>query len=356
MGNATDPKALAQAYTAVVGKLHEGDPLAAAELAGLREAMGKAINPDQIEALAQAYAAVADKRKEADPHAAEVLTRLREAFHKPLDLVPSDEAVALAQAYAAVATKLKEADPHAAEVLTRLRYALGETSPHLELAQAYAAVAANLKEADPLAAKELSALRKTIVEATAVTSHGVYVLAQAYATMAANLKDADPHAAEELGALREAIGKTADPNRLGALAQAYAAVAKKARPATAPLQDIALLLGRVGDLRSAEQCEGFVAAISTAMRLGSPPLSWQQAGLVVAAVLLQPISAGEPTRNLVDGYEKLLHERPDAPKPDKSWSGDVWAFANWARGNLPGFDPYRPNVGFLPSVALAAHN
>jgi hypothetical protein len=75
---------------------------------------------------------------------------------------------------------------------------------------------------------------------------------------------------------------------------------------------------------------------------------------VAAAVLLQPISAGEPTRQMVVGYEEYLHERPDAPQLAKSWSGDVWAFAIWARKNLPGFDPYRPNVGFLPSVALVS--
>jgi hypothetical protein len=72
-------------------------------------------------------------------------------------------------------------------------------------------------------------------------------------------------------------------------------------------------------------------------------------------VLLQPISAGEPSRQLVTGYEEFLRERPDAPKPVPSWSGDVWVFVNWARKNLPGFDPYRPNVAFLPSVALAGH-
>jgi hypothetical protein len=178
-------------------------------------------------------------------------------------------------------------------------------------------------------------------------------VARAYAAVANTLKETDPHTAEVRAELREAIAKTTDPDRLAALAQAYT-WAKETRPSAAPLQDIASLLGRIGDLRSAKQCEQFVAAILTAMRLGSPSLSWQQAGLVVASALLQPISAGGPTRKLVDGYEKLLHERPDAPKPDKSWSGDVWAFVSWARGNLPGFDPYRPNVGFLPSVAVAA--
>ena len=171
--------------------------------------------------------------------------------------------------------------------------------------------------------------------------------------MATKLKEADPHAAEELVALHEAIDKTTDPDQLGAFAQAYAATAKRARLATAPVQDIAILLGRIADLRSQDQCNGFVAAILAAMRLGSPPMVWDQAGLVVTAVLLQPISAGESTRHLVQGYEELVRGRPDAPKLADSWSGDVWAFVKWARENLPGFDPYRPNVGFLPSVALA---
>ena len=47
----------------------EADPHAADELAGLREAIGKTTDLDQLSALAQAYAAVAGKLKEADPHA-----------------------------------------------------------------------------------------------------------------------------------------------------------------------------------------------------------------------------------------------------------------------------------------------
>src|SRR5262249_928302 len=94
-----------------------------------------------------------------------------------------------------------------------------------------------------------------------------------------------------------------------------------------------------------DQCNAFVAAIMAALRLGSSPLSWNQAGLIVTAMLLQPISAGEPTRQLVQGYEELVRERSDFPKLEKGWSGDVWAFANWARQNLPGFDPYQSRVG-----------
>jgi hypothetical protein len=70
------------------------------------------------------------------------------------------------------------------------------------------------------------------------------------------------------------------------LAQAYAAVAKGARPRTAPEQDVAVLLEKIGDLRRPEHCQAFVAAILAASRLGSPPLTWDQAGFVVTAVLL----------------------------------------------------------------------
>ena len=104
--------------------------------------------------------------------------------------------------------------------------------------------------------------------------------------MAGKLKEADPHAAEILSRLRVAIGKTTDPDQLSALAQAYAAVAKRARPATAPVQDIAVLLEEIRCLRGANQSQAFVAAILAALRLGSPPLTWDQAGLVVTARLL----------------------------------------------------------------------
>jgi hypothetical protein len=208
-----------------------------------------------------------------------------------------------------VAGKLKEADPHAAEILSRLRVAIGKTT-------------------DP---DQLSAL------------------AQAYVAVAGKVKETDPHAAEELAGLREAIGKTTNPRLRSALAQAYAAVAKRARPATAPVQDIAVLLEEIRCLRGANQSQAFVAAILAALR----PLTWDQAGLVVTAVLLQPISAGPPTRRLVAEYEELLRQRSGAPNLGEGWSGDIWAFVDWARKNLPGFDPHRPNVGFLPFVAPA---
>lgn len=214
-------------------------------------------------------------------------------------------------------------------------------------------IAGALAGDDPRAVPWLAELGQAIGKTT--DPYQLRALAQAYAAVAGKLKEADPHAAEELAGLRQAIGTT-DPDQLSALAQAYAAVAKEARPRVAPAQDIAVLLGRIDDLRSADQCWEFVAAILAALRLGSPPLPWDQAGLVVTAALLQPVSAGEPTRHLVAGYEQLLHDRPDAPKPPPSWSGDVWAFAKWARENLPGFDPYWAKVGFLPSVTLAARN
>jgi hypothetical protein len=75
--------------------------------------------------------------------------------------------------------------------------------------------------------------------------HRLSALAQAYAAVAGKVKETDPHAAEELAGLREAIGKTTNPRLRSALAQAYAAVAKRARPATAPMRDIAVLLEEI---------------------------------------------------------------------------------------------------------------
>ena len=118
-----------------------------------------------------------------------------------------------------------------------------------------------------------------------------------------------------------------------------------------PLKDIAILISRIPDLRKAGRCQAFAAAIFAAMRLGSPSLSWSQAGLVTTAVLLQPVSAGDPTRDLVTDYENFIREHPvGIPTPLPIWSGDVWAFAVWARDNLPGLNPHRPTADFLPTV------
>ena len=87
-----------------------------------------------------------------------------------------------------------------------------------------------------------------------------------YAAVVDTLKEADTHAAEELAARREAISNTTIPYRVEALAQAYAAVAKWARPATARVQDIAVLLEKIRDLRSANQSQACVVATPAALR------------------------------------------------------------------------------------------
>ena len=218
----------------------------------------------QLDALATAYAAV----KGNDVPAAEVLAGLRKAIGKNTD---SDYFSALAQAYARVAGKLIEADPHAAQVLAWLREAIGKNTTldrdQLDwLVKTYGAVAGKLKEADPHAAEELAALREAIGKTSDLGQ--LDALAKAYEAVAGRLKKADPHAAEELAALREAIGKNRDLDQLSALAQAYAAVIERARPATAPVQDI----GKIGDMRSEGQVQAFSAAILAALRLGTPPL------------------------------------------------------------------------------------
>ncbi len=336
---------LTDAYAAVAAKLKDGDPHVANELAALRDAIGKQTSSPVLFGLASAYAAVTAKLKDGDPHVADVLAVLRDAIGKQTS---SDVLSALANAYAAVAAKLKDGDPHVADVLAALRDAIGKqtSSPVLSgLANAYAAVVAKLKDDDPHVANELAALRDGIGEQT--NSFSASVLAKAYAAVAAKLKDGDAHVANELAALRDAIGKQTSSPVLSALAEAYAATAKAARPAKAPTRDISVLLGRLSFLRTESAYVAFSAAINEATRLGRSPLSWDKVGLVYTAVLLQPAAVAEPTRRLVTDYEQIIRQRQDAPKLAESWSGDVWAFARWARDNLPGFDPHQPNVGFL---------
>ena len=68
-------------------------------------------------------------------------------------------------------------------------------------------------------------------------------------------------------------------------------------------------------------------------------------------MLLQPVAAGAPSRQLVNDYEEILRQQAEEVnrlRLGAGWGGDVWAFAVWARDNLPGFDPHRPNLSFLP--------
>ena len=57
-----------------------------------------------------------------------------------------------------------------------------------------------------------------------------------------------------------------------------------------------------------------------AARASAAPVG--KVGLVYAAALLQPVSAGEPTRQIVTDYEELIRQCPDAPKLVTSWSGE----------------------------------
>jgi hypothetical protein len=227
-------------------------------------------------------------------------------------------------------------------VVAKLRAAIGKTTDSFQLdnlVKAYAEVVPKLKEGDPGAADEVAALRAAIGKTT--DSSQLEALVQAYAAVAPKLKEG---AADEVAALRAAIGKATDSLQLRALAAAYAAVAKTHPQVITPERDLAVLIARMSWLRTPGQCTGFAAAIKEA----TGRLSWDRAGLVVTAALLEPVCAESPSR-LVKDYEEAIRQRADAPKltETESWSGDVWAFAKWARDNMPGFDPYRPNVEFL---------
>ena len=286
--------------------------------------------------------------------------RVRAAFqHAFLDGPGSIDPGTLANGATTISAALSATDPAQAKTLAALREAMGKTTDSDQLsalAEAYAAVAAKLPAGDPRAPEELAALREAMGKTT--DSDRLRALAQAYTAVSAKLPADDPRAQGELAVLREAMGKTTDSGQLSALARAYAAVAAKASMASPPLQDIATILGRMSELRTSDQAVAFAEALMVAVRLGSDPLPRDKVGLIVSAALLQPVSAGEATRYLVTEYETLVRADPEGSKRLTSpWSGDVWAFAVWARqGNLPGFDPDRPNVGFLPAVRLSGRD
>ncbi|HEY5301908.1 MAG TPA: ATP-binding protein [Acetobacteraceae bacterium] len=392
IGHTTDAAqlgALAQAYAAVSINL-KGDPQAAEELSMLHNTIGRisiegeaSYDPDQLAALAQAYAAIGAKLKDDHRHAVGVLLKLQGAiedtsvettalmqayvavmvnvkrddppadeFDYGFDLLmeanDSDRLPVLAQAYAVAGRRPIEGDDSALMALGKLRDAIGNaTNPDQlsALAQAYAAVSAKLKDGGPQAAEELGKLRGAIGKST--NPDQLSALTQAYAAVSAKLKDGDPQAAEELGKLRDAIGPTTNAAQLAALAQAYAAVSERAH---VPRQDVATLMGRLRDLRSEDQFLAFAKAIMAATSSATPPFGWEQTGLIVTDLLLQPLSAGAPTRFLVTDYEKVVRRTQGAPQPAQPWSGDVWAFVAWAQTNLPLFNPDRSTVDFLPPV------
>jgi hypothetical protein len=103
-------------------------------------------------------------------------------------------------------------------------------------------------------------------------------------------------------------------------------------------------------VRAVYEPQAFMPAIQTASSLGNPGISVQKMGLIVNAALMSPLLADDGTQGLIlDGYEERIRRQPGSLRVDKSWAGDIWAFASWAKNTLPGFDSERPNIGFLPS-------
>jgi hypothetical protein len=368
---------LALVYTEVATRLTEGDSGAAEVVA----ALGDAIRKTSSSFTASAYAAVATLLKQGDPRAGEEVAMLGDAirtsvsppidrsrkamsrqlqFDEPQGLVfPRGDLLPLIAggrsagaalnelvlAYVAVAAKLNEDDPRVvAEVealhnlIDGIRHAMdagtGEDLPsHLAaVAKGYAAVANKLKKRDPHPASVFAALRDAIGKVR--WSSELKPLTDAYEEVS-KLKGADLQ--NEVNALRKAISNTTDSSRLGAMAQAYAAVAKADRQAIVPNRDLAVLLDRMRFLRNSDECTAFAAAITEAIQ-GLPR---DKAGLIVTAVLLEPVFAGEPSGQLVKDYEKIIGQ--STAKLD----GSVWRFAEWAQHNLPEFDPHRANVRFL---------
>src|SRR5262245_62092528 len=87
-------------------------------------------------------------------------------------------------------------------------------------------------------------------------------------------------------ALRAAIGKTRDHFQLSVLLRAHGVVAAAQRQAVTPQRDLAILISRIPWVRDRE------CALTPTIKEASQLLSWDRAGLVVAAALLEPTCAG----------------------------------------------------------------
>jgi hypothetical protein len=391
-GNSVLLEVLGRTYASLAATLGDAGPVVSQEIIQIRDALGRTDNGNQVEALMLGYAALAAKLEDADERIPEALAAIQEKLgadsSAPLrwecyttviakrKMAESDildalrsirdrmqrvfmtgDAKSLANSYVAVAAKLGNSDSHIAAELADLR-SLATDTPFLVQFNAYAyehayvSILSRLKDGDYRVRNELTALRDAMdLRESLNLSLSLSILASEYEAAAAKLIDGDSRATAELLALSDAISKTADPDKLQALALAYAAAAKRARLVDAPRRDIAILLARTADLRTAAQSKAFASALREAVRLGQTPLSVDQIGLVYAAALLQPVSGGEPSGKLVSDFEEILRQRVPG-KLKESWSGDVWAFVKWARENLPGFDMHSSNIGFLPAVNL----
>jgi conflict system STAND superfamily ATPase len=200
------------------------------------------LDPERMDSLVRSYASP-EALRQTDARlrsAAEGLVReasptaLTDATRAMLDratseILRADPKAALGR-FRSDAEPLREGDPLARPFLAGLREALEKTRGYelRALAEAYASVP-DFADIEPSAAKVLAGLRGTIAEYKPGKFADLESVVQAYVAVASKLKENDEVASEERRVLREAIGKTVDPDPLGALAQCYAAVTPKLR-------------------------------------------------------------------------------------------------------------------------------
>jgi hypothetical protein len=379
-----------ESYAAVAGRLKTRDQQIAGVLGQLPEAVMAAESGEQIAALCRAYVDLAQMQISTEKSMSTILNRLREILLDERNLYGDNntylmecyrllaplvkvadaqtsaelgklreaieakrgarQVAALIRAYAELAGRLEVDDEWADTTLNRLMTAVkGNTNPFdLEaLSQAYAAVAALMKRGDTQVGIILENLREAI--SVNETESMLSLLTEGYGAVAGNLKQGDAQVRMELSKLREAMGQVKNSYQFAALSQCYADIVPRAKSAMAPKPDIAMLHARIRRLSAADQFLSAARAELAAAKAGTQPLPWDQLGLIVTDLLLSPLSAGEPTRYLVDEYEKLLQSTSGAPKPETPWSSDLWSFVVWAQVNLPGFDHYHVRLDFLPS-------
>jgi len=376
-------------YVALAGLLKQSDLEAALVLVRLREAIQKATDPYQLAALSLTYANVLGRMRADDPEVEKVRGRLREIVEKTTD---PGQFVELSYAYASVLGHVKGGDREVAALLAKLGKEIGRTADPRQLGAffaAYIAVAGRLKAEDPDAVRELSRLGGMIETGTdpyqialntigymalserlpaidpevrkisarlqevigiTTDAYNFGVLCEAYATVLGRLKPDERELRRLLVRLREAMVETTDSHTLHVLSFAYASIAERTVPDMLAKSDIRILRDLLHRVRSAEQMQSMADAMLTVAIRAKPAMTWQQVGALATHLLHHPLSAGEPTKFILDTYEAYLKSLgPVAPRIEQQWNGDIWAFVAWATedGRLPGFHPRRVTLSAM---------
>lgn len=323
---------LARAYVSVIEFVEDADPILDKELTAIRDDLMKAVRLNIQAALATVYGALLKKRNQLVEVNIETMDKLRKMI---FNRVTFGLAV---QAYADIVSAARLSNSRLSDELASVRLEISKAPEYTsnELAGAYVALIKRIDEADPRIETELLLLRNAMISSKFISELG-----EAYVGLVVSLKNREK-IAKERAALRNVILATHDSEKVSILIKCYSILIGIGESSPTLLEDIKLILSKMSDLRKAQQYESVADNAETVVELGRTTLSSDQIGLIYAAMLLQPISGDYSNSHIASGYENFLRKRGDKRVAGLNWRGDVWAFATWARNNLPQFDEHEP--------------